>query len=143
MPINRLKSSFKRQAIEVRKFMLSNLPQVIAFYYGNLWTPKPNSLAERLDQFSKSQKDVFFIQVGSNDGFQHDPLCKFVKRDKWKGLLFQITISRTLIILLVNRLSSFLHLFHTRKSKITLLKILNLILCLTCKLKALMLKEYT
>ena len=89
MPINRLKSSFKRQAIEVRKSLLSNFPQFISFYYRKLWKPKPGSLAESLDRFSKSQKDVFFVQVGSNDGFQHDPLCKFIKRDHWKGLLFE------------------------------------------------------
>lgn len=89
MSISRLKSSIKYQAIQFRKYILSNFPQLISFYYANLWKPKPGSLAETIDLFSRSQNEVSFVQVGSNDGFQHDPLCKFIKRDKWKGLLFE------------------------------------------------------
>lgn len=32
---------------------------------------------------------MYVIQVGANDGINHDPIHKFVKRDKWKGLLIE------------------------------------------------------
>ena len=70
-------------------FMLAKSPSFIGFYYKHLWRPKPNSLEAVLDDFSKSNDNIFCIQVGSNDGFQHDPLCKFIKRDDWHGLLLE------------------------------------------------------
>lgn len=73
----------------MRMFMLAKCPSFIRFYYKYLWRPKPNSLEAVLDEFSNSQDNVFFVQVGSNDGFQHDPLCKFIKRDGWRGLLLE------------------------------------------------------
>lgn len=73
----------------MRMFMLAYCGALIRFYYTYLWRPKPESLEQILDVFSKNQDEVFFIQVGSNDGFQHDPLCKFIKRDGWKGLLME------------------------------------------------------
>ncbi len=70
-------------------FILAKCPTFIRFYYKYLWRPKPNSLEAVLDDFSSQQENVFFVQVGSNDGFQHDPLCKFIKRDGWRGLLLE------------------------------------------------------
>ncbi len=86
----RYKSFVKYSLINLRKFFLAKIPGLISLYYRHLWTAKPGSLAEVLHHFSlQMEKEVFFIQVGSNDGFQHDPLCKFIKRDKWQGLLFE------------------------------------------------------
>lgn len=70
-------------------FILAKCPIFIRFYYRYLWKPKPNSLEAVLDEFSKKEERVFCVQVGSNDGFQHDPLCKFIKRDGWQGLLLE------------------------------------------------------
>ncbi|NET34710.1 MAG: FkbM family methyltransferase [Cyanothece sp. SIO1E1] len=70
-------------------FILANCPSFIGFYYKYLWRPKPNSLEAVLDDFSNGHDNIFCIQVGSNDGFQHDPLCKFIKRDGWRGLLLE------------------------------------------------------
>lgn len=73
----------------MRMFILAKCPSLIRSYYKYLWKPKPNSLESVLDHFSNQQEQVFCIQVGSNDGFQHDPLCKFIKRDGWQGLLLE------------------------------------------------------
>ena len=73
----------------MRMFILAKCPSFIRFYYNFFWRPKPNSLEAVLDKFSNEHKHIFFIQVGSNDGFQHDPLCKFIKRDGWRGLLLE------------------------------------------------------
>ena len=89
MSASGLKVFFKYKAIQLRKYVLANFPSLISTYYRSFWTPRPNSLAALIDQFSKENENVFCIQVGSNDGFQHDPLCKFIKRDGWKGLLFE------------------------------------------------------
>ena len=73
----------------MRMFILAKCPTFIRFYYKYLWRPKSNTLEAILDKFSNAKEDVFFVQVGSNDGFQHDPLCKFIKRDGWRGLLLE------------------------------------------------------
>lgn len=36
-----------------------------------------------------AQHDIFFVQVGANDGLLSDPLARFVKRHHWKGLLIE------------------------------------------------------
>lgn len=61
----------------------------VASYYRFVWKPKPGSLEECLDQFAQSNPNLQFIQVGANDGFQNDPLCKFIKAYGWKGLCFE------------------------------------------------------
>jgi FkbM family methyltransferase len=38
---------------------------------------------------SRNLKDVYVIQIGANDGINHDPIHKFVKRDHWKGVLVE------------------------------------------------------
>ncbi len=70
-------------------FMLAKCPTFIRFYYKYLWRPKPDSLEAILNEFSNNAENIFFVQIGSNDGFQHDPLCKFIKRDGWRGLLLE------------------------------------------------------
>jgi len=58
-------------------------------YYKYLHKPKPGSIDEFLDNWSKNNKPVTFLQVGANDGFIQDPLHKFIKRDRWKGVLLE------------------------------------------------------
>lgn len=79
----------KQLAISLRMFLLGKASFLIKWYYNQLWQPKENSLEAEIDQFSKSKNQIYFVQIGSNDGFQHDPLCKFIKRDNWQGLLIE------------------------------------------------------
>ncbi len=58
-------------------------------YYKYIYKPK-NELEKFLDNFSKNNIDnLFFIQVGANDGKMNDPFFKFIRRDNWNGLLIE------------------------------------------------------
>jgi FkbM family methyltransferase len=58
-------------------------------YYRYFYRPGRGTLAEFLDEYSKNHSPVTFLQVGANDGFVHDPLQKFIKRDNWKGVMLE------------------------------------------------------
>lgn len=83
----KLKYYLKSLINQSKRRLWANNSPLIRYYYKNWWAPKPNSLNEFLNKFSKREKNIFFIQVGSNDGIQHDPLSKFIKRDYWQGIM--------------------------------------------------------
>ncbi len=59
-------------------------------FYKYLYKPKKGSLSEYLSQYSKARKGKFtVVQIGANDGITHDPIHKFIKRDRWKGVLLE------------------------------------------------------
>lgn len=41
-----------------------------------------------LDELERME-EIFFIQVGANDGIVHDPLYRYVIRNNWKGILIE------------------------------------------------------
>jgi FkbM family methyltransferase len=52
--------------------------------------PKPPvSSREIISKYSSAQKDIFFIEIGANDGIMDDPIYEFVKRDRWTGILIE------------------------------------------------------
>ncbi|MBL4715641.1 MAG: methyltransferase [Bacteroidetes bacterium] len=83
-----LRSIFHRSTYSFRIFLLTKFPFIVSAFYKLLWSPK-KPLDQFLNDFSKKNDDIFFIQVGSNDGFQNDPIHKFIMRDKWKGLMME------------------------------------------------------
>jgi len=44
---------------------------------------------EYLHKISKRIQDLFFVEIGAMDGKSFDPLYKFVKQYKWKGVLVE------------------------------------------------------
>jgi FkbM family methyltransferase len=42
-----------------------------------------------LENFSRRNSDVFFVQVGSFNGIDNDPLHEFIVREKWAGLMVE------------------------------------------------------
>jgi FkbM family methyltransferase len=58
-------------------------------FYKHFYTPEPNSMAEFIDYFSKHTPHIRVIQIGANDGFNNDPIHRFIKRDKWEGILLE------------------------------------------------------
>ena len=66
----------------------NNSPLIIA-YYKYFYKPKPGTVSIFIDFFSKRNKNITVVQVGANDGFNHDPLHKFIKRDRWSGVLLE------------------------------------------------------
>lgn len=55
-----------------------------------IWPPPEDPLKVRLKSLLKRRRDVFFVQVGSNDGVQGDPIHDLiVKRRDWRGILIE------------------------------------------------------
>ena len=44
---------------------------------------------EEFYKLFENKTDVFFIQIGANDGITADPIQKIVKEKKWSGILFE------------------------------------------------------
>jgi FkbM family methyltransferase len=62
---------------------------VLRSLYRKYFRPKQGSLSPLLYEFSLRHTSVNFIQVGANDGYFHDPLFKFIRMFKWKGVLLE------------------------------------------------------
>jgi FkbM family methyltransferase len=59
-------------------------------YYKRLYNPKPGTLESTLSAYSRAVGPSFtVVQVGANDGINHDPIHKFIKRDRWNGVLLE------------------------------------------------------
>jgi FkbM family methyltransferase len=58
-------------------------------YYKYLYKPGKGTVAEFIDNYSKSKSPVTFLQIGANDGFIYDPIHKFIKRDNWRGIMLE------------------------------------------------------
>lgn len=58
-------------------------------YFRFFWHPKKNTLSSFLKKFSNSNKNIFFIQVGANDGHVNDPIYRFVKSYNWSGVVVE------------------------------------------------------
>lgn len=63
--------------------------QVYNAYHKYIYRPEQGSLAEFLDNYSRRNSQVTFLQVGANDGFKQDHLQKFIKRDNWRGVMLE------------------------------------------------------
>lgn len=66
----------------------NNHPVYLA-YYKYVYKPGKGSLAEFADFFSRKNSPVKVVQIGANDGINHDPIHKFIKRDNWQGVLLE------------------------------------------------------
>lgn len=65
-----------------------NHPLFLAFYK-YLYKPKAGTLSSFIDLFSRNNDEITVVQIGANDGFDRDPIHKFIKRDNWKGVLLE------------------------------------------------------
>lgn len=87
------KQQIKKKTKEAYKEFIFNLSAynnpVFLSFYKYLYKPKPGTLAAFADFFSRNNKKVTVVQIGANDGFNHDPIHKFIKRDRWKGVLVE------------------------------------------------------
>jgi len=71
------------------KKLIHNNSILFQIYYSFIWHPK-NDLEQFLNNYSKSMKNcLFFICIGANDGMTDDPYYKFIRRDKWQGILIE------------------------------------------------------
>lgn len=58
-------------------------------YYRYFYFPEPGTLDHFISEFSRVNKGLTVIQVGANDGFNADPIHKYIKRDNWKGIVIE------------------------------------------------------
>jgi FkbM family methyltransferase len=42
-----------------------------------------------LEALSAERRELFFVQVGSNDGEHNDPLAPFITRQRWRGIMVE------------------------------------------------------
>ncbi|MCB0738376.1 MAG: FkbM family methyltransferase [Bacteroidetes bacterium] len=87
-----LKLLFKNWFLKIRIATLAGNSSFLKYYYQKFWKPKLESIDAFINELSKKtngKAPFTFIQVGSNDGFQNDPICKFIKRDNWQGVLIE------------------------------------------------------
>ena len=68
--------------------MSRNNNPVFTGFYKFLYKPEKGSVSDFLNKYSL-KKRIYVLQIGANDGFNHDPVHKFIKRDKWRGILIE------------------------------------------------------
>lgn len=84
-----LKNYFKKNYKELIRYLNHRNSGLIKLYYRKFWTPRAGSIAEILQTYSHSKGEVYFLQVGANDGMEQDPILKFIKKDGWKGTMIE------------------------------------------------------
>jgi len=55
----------------------------------NYWKPSQGNINAILESFSAKEKNVKFLQIGSNDGKSGDPIFKFIMEKNWEGVLIE------------------------------------------------------
>ncbi|MGY6521613.1 MAG: FkbM family methyltransferase [Mongoliitalea sp.] len=87
--MGRIRHFFKKQYNQFRFNLCANENPLYLGFYKFFYKPPKDSLSEFLDQYSRKNAPITFIQIGANDGFIYDPLQKFIKRDYWKGIMLE------------------------------------------------------
>jgi len=80
-----------KNAVSVRVSRESPIWTVLRSFSRRLPKSLQSALTIRnvLEQFCKKTSDVFFVQVGSFNGVDNDPLHDFIIRKQWAGLLIE------------------------------------------------------
>ena len=78
------------------KKLFSNKPVVykilsflINFNKNHYLPPKINNIQDILSHFAFLNSNIYFIQVGSNDGVSNDPLFNLINKNNWSGILIE------------------------------------------------------
>jgi len=88
--IQSIKRAYRKFYKSLRFNLSANDNPIFIGFYKYLYKPSKGSLSEFLDIYSKSRKGNFtVVQIGANDGMTHDPIHKFIKRDRWRGVLLE------------------------------------------------------
>jgi FkbM family methyltransferase len=84
-----MKEAYKKFYKKFRFNLSANNNPVFIGFYKYFYSPSKGSVSAFLDAFSKIHDSVNVVQIGANDGITHDPIHKFIKRDKWNGVLLE------------------------------------------------------
>jgi FkbM family methyltransferase len=89
MSQSKLRHQFKSIYKQFIFNLCANRHPLYTGFYKYLYKPKKGTLAYIIDKYSRNTPNLTVIQVGANDGFNHDPIVKFIKRDNWHGVLLE------------------------------------------------------
>lgn len=67
----------------------SQFPSAIRLFYRYFYTPSKGSLSELISRYSAQNTGLKVLQIGANDGLINDPIHKFIRRDRWCGVLLE------------------------------------------------------
>lgn len=83
---HRLRAFYDR----LRFLIAARFGGVFGWFYRRFHTPNPGSLGDLLSSYSRhTPAPLTVLQVGANDGLKWDPLHKFIRRDRWQGILLE------------------------------------------------------
>lgn len=82
---SRIKAFYKNLVFRLS----ANNSIIFTGFYRIFYSPRPGSIDEFTSRYSKKKGKVTVVQVGANDGINNDPIHKFIKRDKWRGVLLE------------------------------------------------------
>ena len=82
---------YKRDIRKKRRYLwfCKNVPSILKLYYKLSIRPEKGSRDEVLSTYSLKSENFVVFQVGANDGFDNDPIHKFILRDNWSGVLIE------------------------------------------------------
>lgn len=64
--------------------------KLFLWYCRRIYKPAPGSLAGLINNYARGKGGrINFLQIGACDGIIYDPLHKFIKRDRWQGLMLE------------------------------------------------------
>ena len=81
----RLKFSYKKFVFDLS----ARNSFIFTAFYRYFYKPAKDSIDEFTSFYSLSKGDVNVVQIGANDGINNDPIHKFIKRDRWRGVLLE------------------------------------------------------
>lgn len=78
--------------ILIKKFIPNNsllFRFISKIYYYKVWKPMTKNISKILENYANLKKDVIFLQIGSNNGKNGDPIYRHVINGNWKGVLVE------------------------------------------------------
>ena len=70
-----------------RAYLIGLDPFILNLWYKFYFPLKEGSIDRHIDRYARNKKDFYFIQAGGNDGFINDPIFRFIKKYRWKGII--------------------------------------------------------
>jgi FkbM family methyltransferase len=89
MNVRKLKNSCKYIYKDFIFSFAVNCNCIVKIIIKLFYKPKLGTVEFIINEFSKNNPKLTVIQVGANDGFNNDPIYKFIQRDSWKGILIE------------------------------------------------------
>lgn len=87
-----MKNNIKRLYAKQITNLAAQKSFLLQAYFRYIWQPKKNTVEQYIDNFAaKNPAAPFcFLQIGANNGYQHDPIFKLLQRyPHWQGILIE------------------------------------------------------